>query len=79
MIFDRDLNAQASATRTGRRHPAIVDEAGRCVGVLSDLAVAAALAHDPKRSPAILSRSAGPDARHRPSPAPSSGRCRLGP
>jgi hypothetical protein len=25
MIFDRELNAQASATRTGRRHPAIVD------------------------------------------------------
>jgi CBS domain-containing protein len=33
--------------RTGRRHLAVVDGAGRCVGVLADRAVAAAWAHDP--------------------------------
>jgi CBS domain-containing protein len=38
--------ALAAMVRTGRRHLAVVDAAGQCVGVLADRAVAAARAPD---------------------------------
>ncbi|HEX7746178.1 MAG TPA: CBS domain-containing protein [Micromonosporaceae bacterium] len=39
-------DALAAMVRSGRRHLVAVDDAGRCVGVLADRAVAAAWAHD---------------------------------
>ncbi|GAB3809240.1 CBS domain-containing protein [Micromonospora zhanjiangensis] len=41
------VEALQTLVRSGRRHLAVVDPAGRCVGVLADRAVAAAWAHDP--------------------------------
>lgn len=39
-------DALTAMVRSGRRHLVAVDDAGRCVGVLADRAVAAAWAHD---------------------------------
>lgn len=40
-------DALQTMVRAGRRHLVVVDEAGRCVGILADRALAAAWARDP--------------------------------
>lgn len=40
-------DALEAMVRAGRRHLLVVDETGRCVGVLADRAIAAEWAHDP--------------------------------
>lgn len=40
-------DAWQAMVRSARRHLVVIDDAGRCVGVLADRAVAAIWAHDP--------------------------------
>jgi CBS domain-containing protein len=40
-------DALQAMVRSARRHLVVIDDAGRCIGVLADRAVAATLAHDP--------------------------------
>jgi CBS domain-containing protein len=40
-------DALQTMARSARRHLVVIDDAGRCVGVLADRAVAAVWAHDP--------------------------------
>jgi CBS domain-containing protein len=50
-------SALTAMLRTGRRHLAVVDARGRCIGVIGDRALTAAWASDPTamgRIPAII-------------------------